>query len=474
MIYRFPTHTVRVGNLAIGSQHPIRVQSMTCTDTNDVEKTVAQILRMVEVGCELVRVTTPSQKSVLSLEKIKTTLENKRLQIPLVADVHFSPIIAERVAPIVDKVRINPGNYTDKKKFEVKEYTDTDYQNEIEKFKSKLIPLIEICKQNKTAIRIGANHGSLSDRIVNRYGDSPLGMVMSALEFIDICEQENFDQIIISMKSSNVVVMVSAYRLLASMMMHRGKKYPLHLGVTEAGSGEDGIIKSSVGIGTLLTEGLGDTIRVSLTEDPENEIPVAKKIIEVTKKFSLSATKENQSARQEKILQYFSKEKQIPIHCIPEKKSNLVAGKIGKNSLPKIFAKIENQNQWQQLGYQYLPEVDKWDIDPMAIDGIIYNENFDTSKAPMSVIKVIQNEKGNYQLLNDEENSFQKIVLEDLNFDEEHKNSFLQKINCGAKEILLFAVKEISKIQVEKLKNIIDELRKVEKNHQPIFFLCQI
>src|SRR5687768_985657 len=274
---RRKTIEVTIGDLPMGGDNPIRVQSMTTLDTMDTMGSVEQVIRMVEAGCEYVRITAPSVKEAENLRKIKAELRKRGYTVPLIADIHFTPNAAELAAKIVEKVRINPGNYADKKRFEDIEYTDASYEAELERIRQKFTPLVKICKEYGTAMRIGTNHGSLSDRIMSRYGDTPLGMVESALEFLRICEDLQYHQVVLSMKSSNPQVMVQAYRLLVQKLDEEGfKPYPLHLGVTEAGDGEDGRIKSSVGIGTLLEDGLGDTIRVSLTEEPEAEVPVAR------------------------------------------------------------------------------------------------------------------------------------------------------------------------------------------------------
>ncbi len=276
---RWQTRTVMVGDVGIGGANPIRVQSMTTTDTMDTAATVAQSIRMIQAGCEIVRITAPSKDEAENLAEIKKQLRAKGYRTPLVADIHFTPNAAEIAARIVEKVRVNPGNYADKKKFDVREYTDAQYDEEIERIRKRFLPLVKICKEHGTAMRIGTNHGSLSDRILNRYGDTPLGMVESAFEFLRVCRDENYHDVVLSMKASNTQVMVQAYRLLVHRMMEMGWDYPLHLGVTEAGDGEDGRIKSAVGIGALLEDGLGDTIRVSLTEEPEAEIPVAQQLV---------------------------------------------------------------------------------------------------------------------------------------------------------------------------------------------------
>jgi len=273
---RYKTREVNIGGVPLGGDNPIRIQSMTTTNTMDTKGTIEQTIRMVESGCEYVRITAPSLKDAQNLENIKKELRARGYNVPLIADIHFTPNAAELAARIVEKVRVNPGNYADKKKFEAIEYTDDAYEAELERIRNKFTPLVKICKEYGTAMRIGTNHGSLSDRIMGRYGDTPLGMVESALEFVRICEDLDYHEIVLSMKASNPQVMVQAYRLLVQKMNEEGMNYPLHLGVTEAGDGEDARIKSAVGIGTLLEDGLGDTIRVSLTEEPEAEAPVAK------------------------------------------------------------------------------------------------------------------------------------------------------------------------------------------------------
>ena len=272
---RFKTREVMIGGIGFGGDNPIRVQSMTTTDTMDTIATVEESIRMIEAGCELVRITAPSKRDAENLKNIKEELLKRGYTTPIVADIHFTPNAAEIAAKIVEKVRVNPGNYADKKKFEEIEYTDKTYQDELNRIREKFTPLVKICKEYGTAMRIGTNHGSLSDRILSRYGDTPKGMVESAMEFLRICRDENYHEIILSMKASNTRVMVQAYRLLVAEMIKENMNYPLHLGVTEAGEAEDGRIKSAVGIGALLEDGIGDTIRVSLTEAPEHEMPVA-------------------------------------------------------------------------------------------------------------------------------------------------------------------------------------------------------
>ena len=273
---RRESHTVKIGNSAIGGKNPIRIQSMTTADTMDTKSTVDQTIRMINSGCEFVRITAPNIGAAKNLSNIKSELLKKGYNVPLIADIHFTPKAAEISAEIVEKVRINPGNYSDTKKFKVIDYDDKTYNEEIERIYDRVSPLIKICKKNGTAMRIGTNHGSLSDRILSRFGDTPKGMVESALEYLRICEDHNFYNIVLSMKASNPLVMVHAYRLLVENLDNsKLKNYPIHLGVTEAGEGEDGRIKSAIGIGSLLDDGIGDTVRVSLTEEPEFESPVA-------------------------------------------------------------------------------------------------------------------------------------------------------------------------------------------------------
>jgi (E)-4-hydroxy-3-methylbut-2-enyl-diphosphate synthase len=280
---RRPTHVVRVGDVALGGDNPIRIQSMTTTDTQDVAATVAQTERLAAAGCEIVRITAPSVRDAEALGEIRAELFRRGVRVPLVADIHFTPNAALVAAEHVEKVRINPGNFADKKKFEVREYDDAQWDDEVARVADRFRPLLRRCKALGRALRIGTNHGSLSDRVMNRYGDTPRGMVESALEFLDVCEDEGFHDVVFSMKSSNPQVAIQAYRLLAASLSERARQgrpgdYPFHVGVTEAGDGEDGRIKSAIGIGSLLADGLGDTIRVSLTEDPVKEVPVARAI----------------------------------------------------------------------------------------------------------------------------------------------------------------------------------------------------
>lgn len=357
---RWLTREVKIGELGLGGLNPIRVQSMTTTDTLDTAATVAQSIRMIEAGCELVRITAPSIKEAQNLENIRREIRNAGFNTPLVADIHFTPNAAELAARIVEKVRVNPGNYADKKKFEHIDYTDATYEAELDRIRERFTPLVKICKEYGTAMRIGTNHGSLSDRIMSRYGDSPLGMVESAMEFIRIAEDEGFHNIVLSMKSSNTQVMVQAYRLLVQRMMELGMNYPLHLGVTEAGEGEDGRIKSAVGIGTLLEDGLGDTIRVSLTEEPEFEIPVAQTL---ARRYSKRAG--HTSIPESPVW---------PLNPTEYNRRRTHSVKnIGAEHAPVVIASyvtepIEKPAQLFRVGYAYSVPLDKWNILDQACD----------------------------------------------------------------------------------------------------------
>ena len=365
---RFTTREVMVGNVGIGGNNPIRVQSMTTTDTMDTKGTVEQSIRMIEAGSELVRITAPAVKEAKNLESIKNELRARGYDTPLVADIHFKPDAAELAARIVEKVRVNPGNYADKKKFKVFSFTDELYNEELERIYEQFSPLVKICKEFGTAMRIGTNHGSLSDRIMNRYGDTPIGMVESALEFVRICRELNYHEIILSMKSSNTQVMVEAYRLLVNRMIEEGMNYPLHLGVTEAGDGEDGRIKSSVGIGTLLEDGLGDTIRVSLTEDPEFEIPVCKRIVE----------RYNNRDDHKPIVEVYTEIPYDPFSY--QRRKTYETDKIGNHHVPVVILsldakKFSEPSSLEKISYSYSKELDKWNIGDLAPDFIYLGAN---------------------------------------------------------------------------------------------------
>lgn len=361
---RFPTRLVTIGNLTLGGVAPIRVQSMTTTDTMDTKGSVEQSKRMIDVGCEIVRLTAPSKKEAENLRLIKNELNAQGYHAPLVADIHFTPNAAEIAARIVEKVRVNPGNYADKKKFEEIEYTEESYQEELNRIEEKFTPLVKLCKEHGTAMRIGTNHGSLSDRILSKYGDTPEGMVESAMEFLRICRKNDYHEIVLSMKASNTLVMVQAYRLLVATMKAGNMDYPLHLGVTEAGDGEDGRIKSAVGIGALLEDGLGDTIRVSLTEAPEAEIPVAQLLL-----------KKHADDRSEYSLDGSETTLSYDPYSHDRRETNEVS-KLGGHHVPVVVADLSTietikPSHFFGFGYNYSVPLDKWNITDSAAD-IVY------------------------------------------------------------------------------------------------------
>ncbi|MDC3390143.1 (E)-4-hydroxy-3-methylbut-2-enyl-diphosphate synthase [Flavobacteriales bacterium] len=381
---RFKTREVKVGNITIGGNQPIRIQSMTTTNTMDTIDTVEESIRMIKAGCELVRITAPSKKEAHNLQNIKEELKKRGYNTPLIADIHYTPNAAEIAAKIVEKVRVNPGNYADKKKFENITYTNESYDAEIVRIKEKFLPLVKICKTYGTAMRIGTNHGSLSDRILSRYGDTPKGMVESAMEFLRICREEDYHNIILSMKASNTRVMVQAYRLLVAEMIKEKMNYPLHLGVTEAGEGEDGRIKSAVGIGALLADGIGDTIRVSLTEAPEFEIPVAQNLL-----------KHFEGIEEHDSIQKITKN---PLHSFDYKrrKTNEVLN-IGGGNVPIVMADFCLKEKitaasFFAVGSNYSVPLDKWNLTDMAAD-YVFVGNHDLNFEVPGTLGVIYNYK---------------------------------------------------------------------------------
>lgn len=403
---RYPTREVIVGNLKLGAQNPIRLQSMTTVDTMDTNGSVEESIRMINAGCELVRLTAPSKKEAENLGEIRRILTEKGFNTPLVADIHFTPNAAEVAAKLIEKVRVNPGNYADKKKFEEIEYTNTSYLEELERIEKKFTPLVLLCKKEGTAMRIGTNHGSLSDRILSRFGDTPEGMVESAMEFIRICRKNDFHELVISMKASNTIVMVQAYRLLVAVMAKENMNYPLHLGVTEAGDGEDGRIKSAVGIGALLEDGLGDTIRVSLTEDPEFEIPVARKLAA-------------QYEQKENLFKIINSEF-LTINYSPFQYNRLKTNQvetIGNTHAPIVIADYSKNTKITQAnlfasGYNYSVPVDKWQIQDQAADYLYIGSNLLNFEIPGTLRVIVDLEtwllhyrakKGFYPLLKKEE-----------------------------------------------------------------------
>lgn len=389
---RRTTREVKIGDVPMGGNQPIRVQSMTTVDTMDTMGSVEEVIRMVDSGCEYVRITAPSKKEAQNLQEIKNELRKRGCEVPLVADIHFTPNAAELAATIVEKVRVNPGNYADKKKFDIIEYSDEQYESELARIKEKFAPLVDICKANNTAMRIGTNHGSLSDRIMSRYGDTPLGMVESALEFIRICEEMDYKGIVVSMKSSNPLVMVQAYRLLVQKLEEEGlEPYPLHLGVTEAGEAEDGRIKSALGIGTLLEDGIGDTVRVSLTEAPEVEAPVAQILVD-----RLNEKKENTNLTE--IVDY-------PINPFEyHKRKTIEVANFGGDNVPRVFADFSlfekiDEKDLKEIGHHYLPELDKWSMSDLGADYLYTGKKSLDFMLPNGLKQIVDSEiwEGNEQ-----------------------------------------------------------------------------
>jgi (E)-4-hydroxy-3-methylbut-2-enyl-diphosphate synthase len=445
---RYKTREVYIGDIPLGGNNPIRIQSMTTTDTMNTIATVEQTIRMVDAGCEYVRITAPSLNEAKNLENIKSELRKRGYKIPLIADIHFTPNAAEMAARIVEKVRINPGNYVDKKKFDLIEYTDAEYQEEIDRIRERFTPLVKICKEYGTAMRIGTNHGSLSDRIMSRYGDTPLGMVESALEFLRICEDENYNSIVLSMKSSNPQVMVQAYRLLINKMEVEGMNYPLHLGVTEAGGGEDGRIKSALGIGTLLEDGIGDTIRVSLTEDPEFEAPVA-----------IALAKRYEGRKNHKSIKEIDESPIDPFNY--NKRNSFEVLAIGGSNVPKVIAdynqrKITSQKDLIDIGYAYDEPSDKWKLSETAADLIYLGKNFLPFDCPnglkaiynYKIWKDLKNIYNSYPIFKtkefveatkkSDELNFVKITIDDLS------KSFLEEIKKEKTVVLVLETNNLA------------------------------
>ena len=432
---RYKTREVKIGDIPLGGSNPIRIQSMTITDTMDTKATVEQTIRMVEARCEYVRITAPSINEAKNLENIKKELRARGYNVPLIADIHFTPNAAELAARIVEKVRVNPGNYVDKKKFEQFEYTDQEYQEELERIRKRFTPLVKVCKEYGTAMRIGTNHGSLSDRIMNRFGDTPLGMVESALEFVRICEDLDYYSIVLSMKSSNPQVMVQAYRLLIQKMEEEGMNYPIHLGVTEAGGGEDGRIKSAVGIGALLEDGIGDTVRVSLTEDPEYEAPVAISLVNRYKtRFNHKSIKPVDA---------------VPIDSVSyTRRETFEVSGIGGSNVPVVFAdfsqrKISTQKDLNDIGYKYNEATDKWNLADAAADIIFLGEQNIEFEIPEN-LKLVLN-------FNDWEN----LKIKKLRFPFFSKQEYLDRNSSS--ESLNFLELSINDLDENLLKKIIND-----------------
>ncbi|MFD1768400.1 (E)-4-hydroxy-3-methylbut-2-enyl-diphosphate synthase [Sphingobacterium suaedae] len=447
---RFVTREVYVGDIPMGGNNPIRIQSMTTVDTMDTIGSVEQTIRMVNAGCEYVRITAPSIKEAENLALIKRELRLRGYQVPLVADIHFTPNAAEVAARIVEKVRINPGNYADKKKFDQIDYTDSAYQAELERIYKKFAPLVNICKEYGTAMRIGTNHGSLSDRIMSRYGDTPEGMVESALEFMRICEDLNFYNLTVSMKSSNPQVMVRAYRLLVEKMVNEGMNYPLHLGVTEAGDGEDGRIKSAVGIGTLLEDGLGDTVRVSLTEEPEKEAPVAIALVNRYKKRQIIT----QASPARQIINISG------TTTTTAYVSNEVNAFIGGSLVPRIVVDISRENLkdpyiLHAVGYRYDALNDKYHMGDQSVDFVYLGKNLPSFALPGN-LKVLYDYE-TWQNLVDKANKHPVFTLKEY-VDAASRDASLNIIRLSNDDLL---TDTFSRLQIDKTTVIV-----VETNHE--------
>ncbi|HUH17751.1 (E)-4-hydroxy-3-methylbut-2-enyl-diphosphate synthase [Albibacterium sp.] len=415
---RYLTREVTIGDIPMGANNPIRIQSMTTVDTMDTLGSVEQTIRMVDAGCDYVRITAPSIKEARNLAEIKKQLRLRGYNVPLIADIHFTPNAAEAAARIVEKVRINPGNYADKKKFSELTYTDSEYQNELERIYKKFAPLVKICKEYGTAMRIGTNHGSLSDRIMSQYGDTPKGMVESAMEFIRMCEDLKYYNLVISMKSSNPQVMIQAYRLLVEKMTEEGMNYPLHLGVTEAGDGEDGRIKSAVGIGTLLEDGLGDTVRVSLTEEPEFEAPVASALINRYKKRAENNMPTEVYSEKESFI--------LPYATYFKRETKEVNNFIGGSMVPRVLVDISRENlkdpyTLMSVGYRYDMLLDKYHMGDQSVDFVYLADSLPSFTMPANLKQVY-----NYRTwigLKDKTNIHPLFSLEEYVSTSEHDSS---------------------------------------------------
>lgn len=463
---RRKTIEVNIGGVPLGGNNPIRVQSMTTVDTMDTEGSIAQSIRMIKSGSEYVRITAPSIKEAQNLQEIRKGLRAKGYQTPLVADIHFTPNAAELAAKIVEKVRVNPGNYADKKKFEELEYSNESYQKELDRIRLKFEPLVMICKANGTAMRIGTNHGSLSDRIMGRFGDTPLGMVESALEFLRICEDLEYHDIVISMKASNTRVMVQAYRLLVHKLEEEGlRAYPLHLGVTEAGDGEDGRIKSAVGIGALLEDGLGDTVRVSLTEEPEFESPVAKALID---RYADREDHADMAPLAKSPVDPFIYERRVTKELL----------NFGDHNVPRVIADFSQKNaidikDLRDIGHFYLPEPDKWKMNDIGADYIYTGDQPIDFMLPNGLQEIINFDS--WHRLDDQKNKYPLVNVEQLAQVSDDRLAFLSveadqldKIDAlSERENVIIVLHTKNKHAMASLRRFIFELI-IKKNKLPV------
>jgi (E)-4-hydroxy-3-methylbut-2-enyl-diphosphate synthase len=435
---RFVTREVQIGDVPMGGSNPIRIQSMTTTDTMDTIGTVEQTIRMVDAGCEYVRITAPSIKEAHNLAEIKKQLRSRGYTVPLVADIHFTPNAAEVAARIVEKVRVNPGNYADKKRFDLLDYSDAEYQGELNRIFQKFTPLVNICKEYGTAMRIGTNHGSLSDRIMSRYGDTPQGMVESAMEFIRMCEALNYYNLVISMKSSNPQVMVQAYRLLVETMVAEGMNYPLHLGVTEAGDGEDGRIKSAVGIGTLLEDGLGDTVRVSLTEEPEAEAPVAIALVERYSSRSQKSKLKSQNGNGSGLLQQVTDHHLYNPYAYQKRETYEANAFIGGHMVPRVVVDLSKQNLkdpavLNDAGYLYSTMLDKYNMADQSVDFVYLADQLPSFTFPGN-LKQLYN-YGTWRSLTNQTNCHPVFTLEEYIQPDANRTSALNLVKIKPSDL---------------------------------------
>ncbi|MCB0835416.1 MAG: (E)-4-hydroxy-3-methylbut-2-enyl-diphosphate synthase [Bacteroidetes bacterium] len=476
---RIPTREVHIGDTPLGGNNPIRIQSMTTTDTMDTLGTVEQTLRMVEAGCEYVRITAPSKKEAANLAEIKKELRKRGCNVPLVADIHFTPNAAEVAARIVEKVRVNPGNYADKKRFKTYEYTDDSYQAELERIYERFSPLVKICKEEGTAMRIGTNHGSLSDRIMSRYGDTPLGMVESALEFVRICEDHNFYDLVISMKASNPQVMVQAYRMLMQKMLEQGTVYPMHLGVTEAGEGEDGRIKSALGISTLLMDGIGDTVRVSLTEEPEYEIPVAKFLVD---HFINQHQLIHEPIMDNGLADY------LPFDPFSfQRRESAEILNIGGKQVPRIIGDLhhncETASSLKEIGYDYIEKLDKYNFSEIAADFVYLGDTIPPYELPGGLKKVF--DYHTWRMLSDRATSFPYFSSPEIFQESDSKSEKLNFVEIdvhnvhaineliGNNETLVLVLKAHEVLPAYEWRKIIYRLESMG-NHSPVILKMKV
>lgn len=462
---RYKSRIVHIGDIPLGGHHPIRIQSMTNTDTMDTMATVEQSIRLVNAGCEYVRITAPSVKEARNLGIIKSELAKRGYNVPLIADIHFVPRAAEEAAKLVEKVRVNPGNYVDRKKFQQLEYNQSEYQAELDRIRERFTPLVKLCLNEGTAMRIGSNHGSLSDRILSHYGDTPRGMVESALEFVRICADNKFHELVISMKASNTRIMVQAYRLLVDQMEREGFNYPLHLGVTEAGDGDDARIKSSLGIGSLLRDGLGDTIRVSLTEAPEAEIPVALSIVKSIENLSSHAPIQPLDSNPVNLFEY-------------QRRITIPNSVLGGDKVPVVMADMSTQSSisksdLQSAGYRFDLMSDSWQPGDMGADIFYFGNN--TCSHNLSPYTVSLYDSVTWESMDDIELSFPLFELSDYLSDAK-KHPSTNFINISASSdvkslpndpSIIWVLHSSNTHQVAELRRFIFELINTEKS-QPV------